>query len=402
MGGNLGKTEAMPTTYLKSHSRHTSTHRTRRRVRSVYVSAGLVVLTIGLLLPAAVPAVATPSGKTWDGFIHAVWAFESSIDPSQQAFYEANWNNPVMDPYPLVEFPGRVIRNPATGDPEMSEKLTVEQYFEAIGVADLFDHGTATISWEYIQSQVTNYLGFVGFQFQESDLYDLGYYKYATVAYQGKIYPSHYVDVPNSNWTNGRTGFLDTNPSQVSEPTWVTDVIHWDAGQFTGKYGVSSYNDFINPTKHKLIIQDHFVNKFYGIVSELAKHDKRLNDYLGTTITWNGLNPSVSPPPGNRANSVIITLSGLLAGAHLRGAEGVIELLVNHQNPADESGTYILQYVQDYAGYDTPFHPNISCSLIWEDDNIPSYTNILDHVDLSKNQALPVDVFKVSACDTLK
>lgn len=24
-------------------------------------------------------------------------------------------------------------------------------------------------------------------------------------------------------------------------------------------------------------------------------------------------------------------------------------------NPADENGTYILQYVQDYAGYETPF-----------------------------------------------
>ena len=48
-------------------------------------------------------------------------------------------------------------------------------------------------------------------------------------------------------------------------------------------------------------------------------------------------------------------MSGLLAGAHLRGAEGIVNLLVEHKNSQDENGTYILQYVQVYAGYQTPF-----------------------------------------------
>lgn len=30
-------------------------------------------------------------------------------------------------------------------------------------------------------------------------------------------------------------------------------------------------------------------------------------------------------------------------------------MLIDGENPEDENGTYILQYVQDYAGYDTPF-----------------------------------------------
>ncbi len=70
------------------------------------------------------------------------------------------------------------------------------------------------------------------------------------------------------------------------------------------------------------------------------------------------MNPPVSPPPSppdNRPNKVPITMSGLLAGAHLRGAQGVVSLLVDHQNPADENQTYILQYIQDFAGYQTPF-----------------------------------------------
>lgn len=89
---------------------------------------------------------------------------------------------------------------------------------------------------------------------------------------------------------------------------------------------------------------------------------KNLSDYRGTSVYWSQLDPSVDPPPGNRPDKVEITLSGLLAGAHLRGAAGVIELLVDHKNPADENGTYILQYVQDYAGYETPF-PSVSINV---------------------------------------
>ena len=336
------------------HAHQTDPPHAPHGARTIQVALGILVSLAGLLAT-AIPSATASDDKTWDDFIQTVWAYESSIDPSQQTFYEQNWDKPVMGSYPLVQYPGRVTRDPDTGNPEMSGMLTVEQYFETIGVDHLVKFGSPIIDWEYVQSNVINYLGFVGFQFQESDLHDLGYYEYATVTIDGRSYPSHYVDVPTSNWTNGTTAFLDTDPSQVSEPTWVTDVIHWDAGKFTGKHGINDYYDFTNPEKHKLIIQDHFANKYQGIVSGLAAQDKSLDDYLGTMLTWDGLDPPVSPPPGNRANSVTLTLSGLLAGAHLRGAEGVIELLIQHKNPADESGTYILQYVQDYAGYDTPF-----------------------------------------------
>lgn len=56
-------------------------------------------------------------------------------------------------------------------------------------------------------------------------------------------------------------------------------------------------------------------------------------------------------------DAVEITMSGLLGGAHLRGAEGITALLVDHENRADENGTAILQYVYEFAGYDTPFNP---------------------------------------------
>ncbi len=172
------------------------------------------------------------------------------------------------------------------------------------------------------------------------------------------MYPTHYVDLPNSTWANGVRAAL-VYPPVVSQPTYATDTVQYFDYYFTGKDGINSYHNFTQPNKHILVIEAHFTNKYEGIVSGLKERSKQLSDYLGTSVYWSQLDPAVDPPPGNRSDKVEITLSGLLAGAHLRGAAGVIELLVDHKNPADENGTYILQYVQDYAGYETPF-PGLS------------------------------------------
>lgn len=298
-----------------------------------------------------------PKSGTYEDFIDAVWIFESSIDPKKQDYYNQNWNNPVVESYPWVAYPGGVMRDWDTGDPIQLYDLTIKFYFDRIGIGNLYNPSDPNPPWKSIQAAVVNYLGFVGFQFQESDLNDLGYYNFTQYYYQGQYYPSHYVDVDNSHWIHGNHGFLDTNRQEVSTPTWVTDTVTFLDENFTGKNGINSYHDFVNPDLHILVIKDHFANKYEGIVSGLKAQGKDLSDYLGTTLYWNGLKPPVSPPPGGRSNAVEVTMSGLLAGAHLRGAEGVIELLVDHENPQDENGTYILQYVQDYAGYDTPFPP---------------------------------------------
>ncbi|MCY4304843.1 MAG: hypothetical protein OXC62_08735 [Aestuariivita sp.] len=293
--------------------------------------------------------------KSYDNFINKLWAFESDVDPAKQAWYNENWTKPVAGTYPLVSYPGRVKRDPKTGEPLESGPLTVQQLFFAIGLKDFYDPSDPSPDWKTIQSNVINYLGFVGFQFQESDLNDLGYYNFPSVAVDGVHYPSHYVDVPTSHWENGVTQFFDTNTKEVSTPTVVTDVVCFYDEYFTGKNGVTNVLEFKNPEKHILIIKDHFDNKYANIISGLTSRGKNLSEYLNTYLTWDGLTPSVTPPPGRRTNKVEVTLSGLLAGAHLRGAEGVVSLLVDYKNSVDENGTYILQYVQDYAGYQTPF-----------------------------------------------
>lgn len=292
-------------------------------------------------------------GKTYQDFINAVWTYESDIDPAKQDYYNENWNKPVAS-YPEVLYPGRVVRD-INGNPIERKNITIEELFNTFGIGDLYSPSDPNPDWKLIQSNVINYLGFVGFQFQESDLVDTGYYRFAEASLDGKnFYPTHYVDVPNETWADGVRAVLKYPPT-VSEPTIVTDTVKFVDTSFTGKNGIYTYQDFTSPDKHVLIIEDHFINKYNGIVAGLKEKGKSLDDYLGTFVYWNDLKPSVSPPPGGRANKVEITLSGLLAGAHLRGAGGVVELLVEHENPADESGTYILQYVQDYAGYDTPF-----------------------------------------------
>ncbi|WP_419933229.1 hypothetical protein [Candidatus Poriferisodalis sp.] len=341
---------------MNRHPGRSSSGGTRRRAITLAV-VSVAVAAFMISHPAQATGAAgsedAEPSKSYEDFIDAVWIYESDIDPSQQSYYNENWKLPVVPPYPEVSYPGRVIRDLA-GDPVYSNSLTVEQFFEVIGIADLYSPDDPNPDWKLIQSNVINYLGFVGFQFQESDLVDLGYYKFDTVTFMQNTYPAHYIDVPNHYWANGVRAFL-AEPPLASVPTWARDVVMFSDENFTGKNGIASYKDFTTPDKHILVIKDHFENKYHGIVTGLADRGKTLQEYLGTYVYWDQLDPSVSPPPGGRANKVEITMSGLLAGAHLRGAAGIVSLLVDHKNPSDENGTYILQYVQDYAGYDTPY-----------------------------------------------
>ena len=296
------------------------------------------------------------SPHDYEHWIDKIWAFESTIDPARQSWYDANWNIPAVN-YPKVFWPGRVWRDRITGQPIQETGLTIREYFDRLGIGRLYKPGMKTPPWSQMQACVLNYPGFIGFQFQESDLSDLGYYTLPVVSDGRTQYPVHYVDVPVSHWSGGVTWALVSDTKRVGQPTLVTDTVNFTSQNFTGRNGISSYEDLKDPVKHRLVIKDHFTNKYHGIVSGLRARGRTLEGFLGTSVTWNGLSPSVSPPPGGRANAVTITLSGLLAGAHLRGAQGVVSLLVDHQNPADENGTYILQYVQDFGGYQTPFTP---------------------------------------------
>jgi len=160
------------------------------------------------------------------------------------------------------------------------------------------------------QYTVINSLGFMGkYQFGEALLIDLGYYKT----------PKPYIGGGNG---------VDKN--------------YW-RGTWTGKKGINSKEKFLNsPAVQEFAIREAFALNLKRVNNTLVGQRKSLNDYLGKAKTFNDNGVSIT---------ITITLSGILAGAHLRGPYGVANLLLKNQVSHDEFGTSILRYIKEYGGY---------------------------------------------------
>ena len=136
-----------------------------------------------------------------------------------------------------------------------------------------------------------NKYGYAGkYQMGEAALIDAGYYKK-----QGKY---------NNDWT----------------------------GTFTGRDNVYSIQDFLNNPKAQENAQ--------------ISYKKRQWLYLKAV--------GADKFSGKFINGYMITQSGLLAGAHLKGAGGVIEYLKSsgRANPKDAFGTSVESYMKNFGGYD--------------------------------------------------
>jgi len=162
--------------------------------------------------------------------------------------------------------------------------------------------------WEGMAYQSMNSLGFVGFQFGEALLIDLGYYDATTF------------------YGNGAA----TN-------TW--------SGTWTGKNGVNSLEDFMTKDAQQVAIREAFGYNLSILEQQLSNTGQSLNDFIGQTATYTQNGETVS---------VELTLTGILAAAHLRGAWGTATLLQNGAVSQDEYGTSILQYVEQFGGFDAP------------------------------------------------
>ncbi|MEI2387463.1 hypothetical protein [Breoghania sp. JC706] len=162
--------------------------------------------------------------------------------------------------------------------------------------------------WREMSYRSTNSLGFVGYQFGEALLIDLGYYEATTYYGAGSA----------TNTWNG---------------TW------------TGKNGVSSLDDFKTAEAQNRAIQEAFGYNLQILQNQLAAYGRSIDDYVGTTGTYT---------QGGKSESVELTLSGILAATHLRGAWGTASLLLEDAVSSDENGTSILQYIDQFGGYDTP------------------------------------------------
>lgn len=104
------------------------------------------------------------------------------------------------------------------------------------------------------------------------------------------------------------------------------------SGTFLGKDNINSITDFLNNPKAQENAQIAFKRRQWLYLKAVGA-DKYLNKYI---------------------NGYCITRSGLLAGAHLKGAGGVAEYLKSNgiKNPKDGLGTSIESYIKNFAGYD--------------------------------------------------
>ncbi len=173
--------------------------------------------------------------------------------------------------------------------------------------------------WDAMSYRSTNSLGFVGYQFGEALLIDLGYY-------QDDVF-----------YGNGAA----TNT--------------WD-GTWTGKNGVDSLEDFMTAEAQEQAIQEAFGYNTQVIENGLANQGLSLDDFVGTTRTYL-----------DNGQEVTVTLSttGILAAAHLRGAWGTLNLLLNDDVTTDEYGTSILRYIDQFGGYDSPTTEEIT--QVWDE-----------------------------------
>ncbi|WP_211198707.1 hypothetical protein [Ruegeria haliotis] len=175
--------------------------------------------------------------------------------------------------------------------------------------------------WRAMSYRSMNSLGFVGFQFGEALLIDLGYYD------------------DDQFYGNGAA----TNT--------------WD-GDWTGKNGVTSLEDFMTAEAQTVAIQEAFGYNLEIIENGLQNAGQNLNDFIGQTTTYtDGTGATVT---------VELTLTGILAAAHLRGAYGTLNLLLGGAVSTDEYGTSILQYIDQFGGFDSP---SVNEMIAFFDDN---------------------------------
>ncbi|MCA8884168.1 MAG: hypothetical protein KDA50_10565 [Rhodobacteraceae bacterium] len=221
------------------------------------------------------------SNGTYAEFRNALRAFESGWD---RARYDAG----IIQDWQLDQWAGGPVS---------------DFYAGYSSWADLTD-----AEWDAMSYMSTNSLGFVGYQFGEALLIDLGYYD---------------DDVFYGNGAASNT---------------------WD-GTWTGKNGVTSLSDFMTAEAQETAIQEAFGYNLKIIEDGLSQRGESLDDYLGTSRTYVDNGVSVT---------VVLTMTGIMAAAHLRGAWGTLALLQAGSVSTDENGTSILRYIDQFGGYDAP------------------------------------------------
>lgn len=130
-----------------------------------------------------------------------------------------------------------------------------------------------------------------------------------------------------------------------------TRIQDWK-GQWTGKRGINSIDDFINsPSAQEYAIRESMRQRWQAI------HAAGLDKFVGTNF-----------------RGVRVTESGLLAGAHLVGVgrdnglkrtnRGLVAMFLYNKTVRDGNKVDAMFYIQTFGGYQTPFDLNPTLSHV--------------------------------------
>ena len=112
-------------------------------------------------------------------------------------------------------------------------------------------------------------------------------------------------------------------------------------GSWTGKDGVTSKGDFLaSPDAQENAVRD-YMKVQWGYIRHYG-----LDKYVGQTMS----------------DGVVLTESGLLAGAHLGGIGNLKDYVTSNGRVdfKDGNGTPISSYVERFGGHETPFEPRVA------------------------------------------
>lgn len=114
-------------------------------------------------------------------------------------------------------------------------------------------------------------------------------------------------------------------------------------GRWTGKNGINSKTEFLNsPEVQEQAIREAFGVYWQDINNLMNKRGKSIESYLSQVKTFD---------ESGKSRTIKITLSGIIAAAHLKGPDKVVDLLVSGRVSQDPFGTSILEYLSEFGGY---------------------------------------------------
>ncbi|MEM1394661.1 MAG: hypothetical protein AAGG00_15490, partial [Cyanobacteria bacterium P01_H01_bin.150] len=96
-------------------------------------------------------------------------------------------------------------------------------------------------------------------------------------------------------------------------------------------------------------VQEQTIREAFGVYWQdinylMNKRGKSIQSYLSQVKTFN---------ENGKSKKIKITLSGIIAAAHLKGPDKVVDLLVSGKVSQDPFGTSILEYLEKFGGYET-------------------------------------------------